>query len=69
MQLKRQDMAIKGGALEVAREVMALQRRAQERDEAAPAPLPQAGPTIEPERRANRVIEAWQRHRLQRTPE
>ena len=69
MQLKRQDMAIKGGALEVAREVMALQREA--RDAAAPGPdvptpssdadglmsLPSDSP------RGNRVIEAWKRQR------
>ena len=66
MQLKRQDMAVKGSALEVARELLAMQRAAREQDEAARAPLPQAGPPIESETRANRVIEAWQRHRLQR---
>ena len=36
MRLKRQDMAVKGGALEAAEELLAMQRAARERD-AAPA--------------------------------
>jgi Holin of 3TMs, for gene-transfer release len=52
MQLKRQDMAIRGGALEVVRELLALQRAAQEHEaqRAEPAGVeppiePRAGPT------------------------
>jgi hypothetical protein len=64
MQLKRQDMAIKGGALEVAREVLALQQAARERNQAqrAEPAYGDAGP--EPAGPSNRVIEAWKRHRL-----
>jgi hypothetical protein len=68
MQLKRQDMAIKGGALEVARELLALQRAAREPDDAAQAPSPPPEPAhteapAEPAVPSNRVIEAWKRHR------
>ena len=62
MQLKRQDMAIKGGALEVAREVLALQRAARARGEAALPALPQADAPLASEGPTNRVIEAWKRH-------
>lgn len=48
MQLKRQDMAIRGGALEVARELLALQRAAREHDEARRAEATRAGPPTEP---------------------
>jgi hypothetical protein len=63
MQLKRQDMAIKGGALEVAREVLALQRAAREHDPMQGAePVPEDTPA-EPVGSSNRVIEAWKRQR------
>jgi hypothetical protein len=71
MQLKRQDMAIKGGALEVAREVLALQRAARARDAVAPS-LDGAAPSLDADglnsmpsglTRGNRVIEAWKRQR------
>jgi Holin of 3TMs, for gene-transfer release len=63
MQLKRQDMAIKGGALEVAREVLALQRAAREQDPVQGAePVPEDTPA-EPVGSSNRVIEAWKRQR------
>lgn len=63
MQLKRQDMAIKGGALEVAREVMTLQRAARARDDVQRAePADDDAPT-EPAGHANRVIEAWKQQR------
>ena len=48
MQLKRQDMAIRGGALEFARELLALQRAAREHDEARRAEATKAGPPTEP---------------------
>ena len=71
MQLKRQDMAIKGGALAVAREVMALQRAARAHEPAERAkPVPDfdghAVPTqsaSSDSTRGNRVIEAWKRQR------
>jgi hypothetical protein len=64
MQLKRQDMAIKGGALEVAREVLALQRAAREHDRAqGPEPAHDDAPA-ESAGSSNRVIEAWKRQRL-----
>jgi hypothetical protein len=46
MQLKRQDMAIKGGALEVAREMLALQEARRERDAVAPG-LEEAAPSLD----------------------
>ena len=64
MQLKRQDMAIRDGALAIAREIVALQRAARAGDESPPAPLPQAGVPLERDVRANRVIEAWKRQRV-----
>ena len=63
MQLKRQDMAIKGGALEVAREVLALQRAAREHDRAQPAEPGYIDAPPEPAGHRNRVIEAWKRRR------
>jgi hypothetical protein len=63
MQLKRQDMAIKDGALTVAREVLAVQQAKREHDEAAQAAVQAAAP-LERDGRANRVIEAWKRRRL-----
>jgi hypothetical protein len=41
MRLKRQDMAVKGGALAVAQEVLAIQRAAREHN-VAPGPEPAA---------------------------
>jgi hypothetical protein len=46
MQLKRQDLAIRGGALEVAREVLALQQARRERDAVAPS-LEGAAPSLD----------------------
>ncbi len=58
MRLKRQDMAVKGGALAVAKEVLAIQREAREQDQAPPpapasadpasasAAAPSAGPPL-----------------------
>ena len=64
MQLKRQDMAIKGGALEVAREVLALQQAKREHDRVQPAEPAHDRAPAEPTAPSNRVIEAWKRHRL-----
>jgi hypothetical protein len=63
MRLNRDDMAIKGGALAAAREVMAMQQARRAQDEAERAALRTAAPSPEPEGPANRVIEAWKRHR------
>jgi len=63
MQVKRQDMTIKDGALTVAREVMAVQQ-ARERDEAARAPLAPTDAAPAPDGPPNRVIETWKRRRL-----
>jgi hypothetical protein len=64
MRLNRDDMAIKGGALAAAREVLAIQQAKREHDAAARAPLPQAEAPVAPDAGSNRVIEAWKRHRL-----
>jgi hypothetical protein len=65
MQLKRQDMAIKDGALAVAREVLAIERAKREHDEAAYPPADEpATPPLARGQGANRVIEAWKRQRL-----
>jgi hypothetical protein len=63
MQLKRQDMAIKGGALEVAREVLALQRAAREHDLVQVAEPAQNDTPAKAAGSSNRVIEAWKRQR------
>jgi Holin of 3TMs, for gene-transfer release len=63
MQLKRQDMVVKDGALAVAREVLAMQQAKRAQEEAERAALRTAEPMLESEGRANRVIEAWKRHR------
>jgi Holin of 3TMs, for gene-transfer release len=75
MRLKRQDMAVKGGALAVAEEVLAIRRAAREQDQASPpapasadavparAPLPHAEVPVTPAGHSNRVIEAWKAHR------
>ena len=66
MRLRSQDMAVKGDALTVAREVLALQRAARaeaQRAEPAAGELP-AGPTGQP----NRVIEAWKSQRAIAAP-
>jgi hypothetical protein len=63
MRLKRQDMAVKGGALAVAQEVLAIQRAAREHNEAPPAEPAAVEPPSEPAEQPNRVIEAWQRQR------
>jgi hypothetical protein len=67
MQLKRQDMTVKGGALNVAREILAIRQAEQALHEPAPqppaAPSPEvASPTLPTPIVAsgsNRVIEAW----------
>ena len=60
MQLKGQDMAVKGGALAVAREILALRRAERQPDQPAPppgaprvAPAPAIAPAINP------VVEEW----------
>ena len=63
MQLKRQDMAIKGGALEVAREVVALQQAKREHDRLQRAEPAYADALAEPAGHSNKVIEAWKRQR------
>jgi hypothetical protein len=57
MQLKRQDMAIKDGALAVAREVVAVQR-ARERDEAARASAPQVDEPVRTDHEAVATLDA-----------
>jgi hypothetical protein len=56
-------MAIKGGALAAAREVLALQQARRAQDDAYSAAPRPAEPPLEPGAPANRVIEAWKRHR------
>jgi Holin of 3TMs, for gene-transfer release len=62
MQLKRQDMAVKGSALLAAREILA-RRRAERVAEARMAPPVEAPATAEPPDAAttNRVVEEWRR--------
>jgi Holin of 3TMs, for gene-transfer release len=48
MQLKRQDTALKGSLLAVAREVLAMQRAACERDQLQRAEATHGGPRREP---------------------
>jgi Holin of 3TMs, for gene-transfer release len=57
MQLKRQDMAIRGGALEVAREVLALQRAARGQAAERAQPTKAEAPT-ESAASVNRALEA-----------
>ena len=57
MQLKRQDLAIRGGALEVVRELLALQRAARERQ------APCAAPTLADAQPASEVGQAARTHR------
>lgn len=64
MRLNRDDMAIKGGALAAAREVLALQQAKREHDAATRAPLPLSVDAPAPDGSPNQVIEAWKRHRL-----
>jgi hypothetical protein len=63
MQLKRQDMAIRGDTLAVAREILALQRAARAHNEAPRAEPAAVEPPTEPAGHPNRVIEAGQRQR------
>jgi hypothetical protein len=58
MQLKRQDMTVKGGALLAAREIVA--QRAAARPPAPPLPPP-AAPAPPPTPSPNRVVEEWLR--------
>jgi hypothetical protein len=64
MQLKGQDMAVKGGALAVAREILAIRRTEQQLDQPAPPPgaSPAAAPAPAIAPATNRVVEEW-RHR------
>jgi hypothetical protein len=57
MQLKRQDVAIRGGALEVARELLALQRLARPQD-TPPAEATKPAPSTDSAAAMNRAIEA-----------
>jgi hypothetical protein len=61
MQLKGRDMAVKGGALAVAREILALRRAERQPDQPSPPPvaLPEAVPVAVGAPRVNRVIEEW----------
>ena len=58
MQLKRQDMAIRGGALDLCREVLALQRAARERDQAQRTERVHAVAPAAPAAHPNRAIKA-----------
>jgi hypothetical protein len=71
MQLKRQDMTVKGGAIKMAREILAIRQAEQAQSRPAPQshpaptanlPSPIATPT------SNRVVEAW-RQRQMATPQ
>ncbi|HSA81104.1 MAG TPA: 3TM-type holin [Geminicoccaceae bacterium] len=65
MQLKREDTAVKRGALNVAREILAIRHSGQTQGEPAPRPLPTSPPdrsdgsaeVVAPG--GNRVVEAW----------
>jgi hypothetical protein len=71
MQLKRGDMAVKGGALEVAREILAIRRAERELNQRQPtaeqggaqadepAPEPSPASTAGTGARPNRVVEEW----------
>jgi Holin of 3TMs, for gene-transfer release len=72
MQLKGADMAVKGGALQVAREILAIRRAEQQLDQPAPQPTPQPAPAppgylpqVAPAAAAtnvshvNQVVEEW----------
>jgi Holin of 3TMs, for gene-transfer release len=59
MQLKGQDMAVKGGALAVAREILALRRTERQLDQPASQPPAVAGATDTTG--TNRVVEEWRR--------
>ncbi len=64
MQLKGQDMAVKGGALAVAREILAIRRAERQQDQPAPqapgaSPQGVSAPAIAPA--TNRVVEEWRR--------
>ncbi len=65
MQLKGQDMTVKGGALAVAREILALRRTEQQFDQPPPQPsgaMPQGAPaTATASAPTNRVVEEWRR--------
>jgi Holin of 3TMs, for gene-transfer release len=64
MRLNRNDMAIKGGALAAAHEVLAIQRAKREHDEAARARLPHSDEAAAPDGPANHVVETWKRRRM-----
>jgi hypothetical protein len=63
MRLKRQDMAVKGDALAVAREVLALQRAAREQGQTQRAAPDQGESPAESAAPPNQVIETWRRRR------
>lgn len=71
MQVKRQDMAVKGGALAVARDVLAIRRaRAAEEASRAETIAPAGDVATAPDRdhdrepTANRVVTAWRQRQL-----
>jgi hypothetical protein len=72
MQLKRQDMAVKGGAVRAARQILAIRQAEQAVREPAPEPFvaapPEARapsfPTPIATATSNRVIEAWRRQQM-----
>jgi holin (3TMs family) len=61
MQLKGQDMAVKGGALAVAREILAIRRAEQQLNDPAPEPAhaSEAAPAPSLPPATNRVVEEW----------
>ena len=67
MQLKRQDRAVRCGALNVAREILAIRHAAQAHGELAPRPLAALPPDAldaaaqDAAQGGNRVVEAWRR--------
>jgi hypothetical protein len=64
MQLKGQDMAVKGGALAVAREILAIRRAEQQLNDPGPGRGPADAPEGVPAPRppaTNRVVEEWRR--------
>jgi hypothetical protein len=72
MQLKRQDMTVKGGAVRAARQIMALRREEQALREPASEAFAAAPPEVPPPSLptpivasgSNRVIEAWRQRQM-----
>jgi hypothetical protein len=64
MQLKGQDMAVKGGAIAVAREILAVRRAEQQLNDPGPGRGPADAPEgvpAPPPPATNRVVEEWRR--------